>query len=110
NGCLVMMSLVLGATSQYPSATIHFAGLPSLCVHLERSFPSNKTMASAGGGPAGVSVPGAPGSTAAGAGRLRSFDFHFCSVCAFTECPQASSEIRTISVFIKTRKLLFMNI
>src|ERR1700676_1950963 len=105
-----MMSFVVGTTSKYPSATFHFAGLPSFCVHWERSLPSNRTIASAGARPADVSVPGAPGSTATGAGRLRSCDFHFCSVCAATECPHASSKIRTINVFIKTRKLLFINI
>src|SRR5207237_9994925 len=51
NSSLFMM-LPVPLTSTEPSArSFHFASPPLAPRHLERSFPSNKTTASAGGGP-----------------------------------------------------------
>src|SRR4026209_132338 len=63
------MSLVPGATSMKPSRTRHSAGPPFPFRHLERSLPSNSTIASDGG------FPGAAGVMTGGRGRLRSWTF-----------------------------------
>src|SRR5438046_811184 len=73
------MSPVWGATSKYPSPTFHFAGPPSAARHLERSVPSNSTMAPDGGRPAWSWVLGSPGVITGGCGRFRSWIFHRAS-------------------------------
>src|SRR2546425_191054 len=67
------MSPLRGLQTMTPSWTFHGAGLPSAVRHLDRSFPSNRTMASDG---ALVVVAGEPGVTTVGWGRLGSCTCH----------------------------------
>src|SRR2546430_925156 len=48
-----MITPVCGATSTYPLRTTHFAGVLSCDCQAPRSFPSNSTIASAGGATGG---------------------------------------------------------
>src|SRR5260370_19320922 len=73
---------VFGTTSKIPFSTFHFAGLPSLCAHFDRSLPSKRTTASDGGRPGESCVFDVPGSITAGSGRFGSWIFHFGSICA----------------------------
>src|SRR2546422_4629208 len=67
------MSPLRGLQTMTPSWTFHGAGLPSAVRHLDRSFPSNRTMASDG---AVADVAGVPGVTTVGWGRLGSCTCH----------------------------------
>src|ERR1700749_1022705 len=77
NACFDSICPVFGTTSKYPSVTFHFAALLSLLLtHSDKSFPSNKPVASDGALPAASCVDHVPGSITFGAGRFRSCAFH----------------------------------
>src|SRR6266542_479857 len=67
------MSPLFGLQTMTLSWTFQGAGFPSPVRHLDRSFPSNRTMASDGALPG---VAGVPGVTTAGWGRLGSCTCH----------------------------------
>src|SRR5258708_6339174 len=73
---------VFGTTSKIPFSTFHFAGLPSLCAHFDRSLPSKRTTASDGGRPGESCVFDVRESIPAGSGGFGSWIFHFGSICA----------------------------
>src|SRR6266496_3889094 len=73
NSSFVKMSPLFGLQTMTPSWMFQGAGLPSAVRHLDRSFPSNKTMASDG---ALTGVLNVPGATTVGWGRLGSWTCH----------------------------------
>src|SRR6266496_3701797 len=106
NSSFVKMSPLFGLHTMAPPWIFQGAGLPSAVRHLERSLPSNRTMASDGALPG---VTGAPGVTTAGCGRLGSCTCHLppgsigvsvyptggCSASADWSTPSALTEAAT---------------
>src|SRR5712692_7087075 len=73
NSSFVKISPLFGLQTITLSLTFQGAGLPSAVRHLDRSLPSNRTMASDGALPG---VAGVPGITTVGWGRLGSCTCH----------------------------------
>src|SRR3989442_12865255 len=100
----VKIGTVPGATSTYPSRTTFLGGAPSWTRHCDRSFPSNSTMASDGGGTGGRS---GPGSTTGGRGRSMEWTGQVWAVIvAGSIHPSASSAecgVRNVKVSVARR-------
>src|SRR5437867_3233082 len=76
NSSFVKMSPLFGLQTMTPSWMCQGAGLPSAARHLDRSFPSNRTMESEGALPGVAGVLKVPGATTVGWGRLGSCTCH----------------------------------
>src|SRR5271169_4178383 len=89
-----------------PFTNFHRAAPSLLSAHLERSLPSNRTMASAGGIPGFSCVLGVPGVTTGGTGRLTSLAFQRFKASSLVEFSSADCArlVTSRSVAIKVTK------
>src|SRR5436309_12318677 len=107
NSCFVKMSPLFGLQTMTPSWMFHGAGLPSAVRHPDRSFPSNRTMASDG---ALAGVLNVPGATTVGWGRLGSWTCHLppgnigVSVYPTGACSAACSNLRALTEAAMARR------